>query len=325
MFNYVVLLFSLPIFPSWHTVETERLRTTWKRMLTTQSIFDRYEEVRSRFPPVLTRTQTVDIRSLLEIADEVDAFVFDAFGVLNVGETLIPGADKRLDQLRARGCAIRNLTNAASHDRSGVVAKFKRLGLAVGDDEIITSRDAALRHLKGGSWGVIAAQEDPLADLPTSVQRLDDAPDSYDAVDNFLFLSTANWTPKRQSLLHAAMQNRPRSLWIGNADLAAPRNDGFSVEPGHYGHLIADLYPNRVRFFGKPFPEVYESIEATLPGVPRERIAMCGDTLHTDILGAAARGWRSVLVTQDGLFAGHDTRRFSAKSRLFADWRLARI
>jgi len=108
-------------------------------------------------------------------------------------------------------------------------------------------------------------------------------------------------------------------------DLAAPRDDGFSVEPGHYGHQIADLYPDRVRFFGKPFPEVYDLVEATLPDIPADRIAMCGDTLHTDILGAQARGWRSVLVTRDGLFAGHDTQAYSGAARLYADWRLGRI
>ncbi len=78
-------------------------------------------------------------------------------------------------------------------------------------------------------------------------------------------------------------------------------------------------------FFGKPFPEVYDLVEASLPDMPSQRIAMCGDTLHTDILGAAARGWRTVLVTQDGLFAGHDTSAFSTQSNLFADWRLGRI
>jgi len=80
-----------------------------------------------------------------------------------------------------------------------------------------------------------------------------------------------------------------------------------------------------VRFFGKPFPEVYDLVDASLGGVAPRRIAMCGDTLHTDILGAAAREWRSVLVTRDGLFAGHDTNTFSEQSNLFADWRLDRI
>lgn len=294
-------------------------------MLTTQTIFDRYEEVRARFPEVVVRETSRDIHSLLDIADDIDAFVFDAFGVLNVGETMIPGADDRLDQLRARGCAIRILTNAASYDRSGAIAKFKRLGLRVKDDEIITSREAALLHLDPGHWGVIAADIDQLSDLPSTVRRLGDIPADYDAVDQFLFLSTANWTQQRQDLLTTAMRHRPRNLLVGNADLAAPRDDGFSVEPGHFGHLIADLFPDHVQFFGKPFPEVYDLIETSLPDVRPDRIAMCGDTLHTDILGAAARGWRTVLVTQDGLFAGFETQEFSKKSRLFADWRLARI
>ena len=71
-------------------------------MLTTQSVFDRYQEVRSRFPALTGRVETAEITSLLDITDSIDAFVFDAFGVLNVGETLIPGADRRLDELRER-------------------------------------------------------------------------------------------------------------------------------------------------------------------------------------------------------------------------------
>jgi HAD superfamily hydrolase (TIGR01450 family) len=297
----------------------------WGNMQTTQSIFNRYEEVSKRLPSVVAQPETIDITSLLDIADEVDAFVFDAFGVLNVGETMIPGADLRLNQLRERGCAIRILTNAASYDRVGAIDKFKRLGLTVADNEIITSREAALLHIADGHWGVIAASSDSLSDLPASASRLEDEPEVYDAVDHFLFLSTAEWTEARQGLLMAAMHARPRPLLIGNADLAAPRDDGFSIEPGHYGHLIADRFPEHVRFFGKPFPEVYDLIEASLLGVPTQRIAMCGDTLHTDILGAAARGWRTVLVTQDGLFAGHDTGAFSIQANLFADWRLGRI
>lgn len=294
-------------------------------MITTQTIFDRYEEVRSRFPDVVRCTETVDIQSLLDISDQVDAFVFDAFGVLNIGETPIPGAGTRLDQLREQGCTIRILTNAASYDRSGAIRKFKRLGLRIEDHEIITSREAALLHLTTGHWGVIAADADPLDDLSQNVTRLGDKAKDYDAADQVLFLSTANWTSRRHDLLMASMQRRPRKLFVGNADLAAPRDEGFSVEPGHFGHLIADRFPGCVRFFGKPFPEVYDLVKASLPDVSPDRIAMCGDTLHTDILGAAARGWRTVLVTQDGLFAGFDTQLFSVQSRIFADWRLARI
>lgn len=237
-------------------------------MHTTQSIFNRYEEISERLPRIAAQPKTMDITSLLDITDDIDAFVFDAFGVLNVGETMIPGADQRLDQLHERSCAIRILTNAASYDRASAIEKFKRLGVTVADDEITTSREAALLHLTDGHWGVIFAASDSLTDLPAKASRLSDSPDIYDTIDHFLFLSTAEWTSTRQDLLMEAMNKRPRTLLIGNADLAAPRDDGFSVEPGHYGHLIADSFPEHVRFFGKPFPEVYDLIEASLPAVP---------------------------------------------------------
>jgi ribonucleotide monophosphatase NagD (HAD superfamily) len=80
-----------------------------------------------------------------------------------------------------------------------------------------------------------------------------------------------------------------------------------------------------IRFFGKPFPEVYEMVEASLPGIPVDRIAMCGDTLHTDILGAAARRWRSVLVSRDGLFAGEDAPAYCLSSNIRPSWHLSRI
>lgn len=294
-------------------------------MLTTPSIFDRYQEVRGRMPQAATAKATREISALTDITDEVSAFVFDAFGVLNVGETLIKGADQRLDQLRALGRHIRILTNAASYDRAGAVEKFKRLGLRIEPDEIITSRDAALAALTPGLWGAIAAPEDQLADISVDLLRLGDQVEDFDRVQGFLFLSSSGWTPARQDVLLASLQRKKRPVIIANADLAAPRDHGFSLEPGHFGHLLMDQGIDTVRFFGKPFEEVYDLVEQSLTGIPTDQIAMCGDTLHTDIMGAAARNWRTVLVTQDGLFSGHDTLEYCQQSGLHPDWRLARI
>ncbi|MGA0235092.1 MAG: HAD-IIA family hydrolase [Alphaproteobacteria bacterium] len=294
-------------------------------MLTTPSIFDRYQEVRVRMPQATTARATREISALTDITDEVTAFVFDAFGVLNVGETLIEGADRRLDQLRALGCHIRILTNAASYDRAGAVEKFNRLGLSIEANEIITSRDAALAELNQNLWGAIAAPEDELEDIGVDLLRLGDREEDFDRVGGFLFLSSSGWTTARQELLLASLQRSKRPVLIANADLAAPRDHGFSLEPGHFGHLLMDEGIDTVRFFGKPFEEVYQLVEQSLSGVPVNQIAMCGDTLHTDIMGAAARHWRTVLVTQDGLFSGHDTLGYCQKSGLHPDWRLARI
>lgn len=294
-------------------------------MLDAETIFRRYEAIRHRLPSIRIDGTTTEIATLLDITDQIDAFVFDAFGVLNLGERLIDGADRRLQDLRARNCAIRVLTNAASADRAGAVGKFERLGLGLADHEIVTSRDATLRELPEGLLGVIAADGDALGDIARPVQRLGDDRARYDSVDAFLFLSSAAWTDARQDILMASMARHPRPVFVANADLAAPREHGFTVEPGHFGHLIEDAFPGQVRFFGKPFPEAFTLVEQSLPGVPKDRIAMCGDTPYTDILGAAAFGWRTVLVTGDGVLAGLDSTACCTQVGIHPDWRLQRI
>jgi HAD superfamily hydrolase (TIGR01450 family) len=294
-------------------------------MQSVQDIFDRYQSIRSRLPAAKFTHCTKIIGSLMDIADEVDAFVFDAFGVLNVGETPIPGAAARLDMLRARGCAIRVLSNAASYNHQGAVEKFRNLGMNVTSDEIITSRDATLANLDNRTWGCIAATADDLSDIPSKTIRLGDDLSLYAQADGFLFLSSAEWSPSRQALLSKALKGRPRPVVIANADLAAPRETAFSQEPGYFGHLLVDQADAAIRFFGKPFAEVYALAEADLGDIAPSRIAMVGDTLHTDIIGGAARGWRTVLVTQDGMFAGYDVRRFCHASGINPDWCVKRI
>tara|TARA_B100001173_G_scaffold281038_1_gene264924 strand:- start:206 stop:1096 length:891 start_codon:yes stop_codon:yes gene_type:complete len=294
-------------------------------MLTTQKVFERYEDIRPRLPQTGYPQRTSDIASILEISDEIDAFVFDAFGVLNLGNQLIAGADFALKELRSAGKEVRVLTNAASYDKAGAVKKFSNLGVRFDTQEIITSRDAAIKNLTPGLWGVISAADDKLNDLSFNYIRLKNDTKAYDKVDGFLFLSTSEWNAKKHLLLQQSVLKNDRPVIIANADLVAPRESGFTLEPGFYGHELIDLGASNVKFFGKPYPEVYRLVTKSLSGVLGEKIAMCGDSLHTDILGAAAQGWKTVLVTKDGLFSGFETQRYSEESGIFANWRLDRL
>ncbi|OBY25649.1 HAD-IIA family hydrolase [Leisingera sp. JC1] len=249
-------------------------------MQTVHSVFARYEDLRARLPENRTRPGTTAIASLLELQPHASAFVFDAFGVLNVGTEPIPGAAARLRQLRTAGCAIRILSNAASNGKAQTVEKFRALGFEIAPEEIITG---------------------------------------------FLFLSSAEWNAGKQAMLSASLQQSPRPVVIANADLVAPRSGGLSLEPGFYGHQLADQGQTDVRFFGKPYPEVYALAAQTLAEVEPDRIVMCGDTLHTDILGASAAGWQTVLVTRDGVLAGQEPQEFIEASGIWPDFWLPRI
>ena len=294
-------------------------------MLTTQKVFERYEDIRPRLPQTGYPQRTSDIASILEISDEIDAFVFDAFGVLNLGNQLIAGADFALKELRSAGKEVRVLTNAASYDKAGAVKKFSNLGIRFDTQEIITSRDAAIKNLTPGLWVIISAADDKLDDLSFNYIRLKNDTKAYDKVDGFLFLSTSDWNSQKQLFLKNSILKNDRPVIIANADLVAPRESGFTLEPGFYGHELIDLGASNVKFFGKPYPEVYSLVTKSLSGVPGEKIAMCGDSLHTDILGAAAQGWKTVLVTKDGLFSGFETQSYSEESGIFANWRLDRL
>jgi HAD superfamily hydrolase (TIGR01450 family) len=295
-----------------------------------QQAFARYEELRHRFPDARFPTRVRDAGSLSEIAGEVDVFVFDAFGVLNVGKTPVRGAARRIAHLRALGKRLFVLTNSASGTLAQNIEKLCKLGFDFTADEVVSSRKAALAALPGFGavrrWGVVAPPGHNTRDLPFSHRVMGDDPAGYTQVDGFLILSAADWNAARQDILVKALQKRPRPVVVANPDLVAPNERGLNLGPGYFGHWIADKTPAQVSFFGKPYGDVYRLVEAALPpDQPPGRVVMVGDTLHTDILGAAARGWKTALVTDHGLFAGLETGPFIAASGIVPDWRVGSI
>lgn len=290
--------------------------------LDVDAAFARYEAIRPRLPQVGAGGACRAAGGLMTVASDYDGFLFDSFGVLNVGETAIADAARCLDALRDMGKHIRILTNAASYTRGTALAKYRRIGLDVRRDEIVSSRDVTLAHLgsvaSGLRWGAIAAGGDGFED--SGAETLFDllAPGAdWDQAEGIVFLSSARWTAELQARLIAELARSPRPVVVGNPDLVAPREDGLTIEPGFWAHDLQDCTGIVPRFFGKPYPEAFEiALEGAGPG----RYAMIGDTLHTDILGGRAAGLDTILVTDHGLFAGRNTAPFVARSGIVPDF-----
>ncbi|MFK7876944.1 MAG: HAD-IIA family hydrolase [Paracoccaceae bacterium] len=290
----------------------------------TQDAFDRYEAVRNRMPDAQFPVQTQDCSGLVEIADHFDAFVLDSFGVLNVGETAIAGAVDCMQALRAMGKRLIVLTNAASYTRDVAVERYRRLGFDFTAEEVVSSRDVAVARLNSvlpnGLWGAIAAPEDRFEDIPAQVAHW-----MGQDVDGFLLLSSAALNDDMVARLAAALAQQNKPLVVANPDLVAPRETGLSKEPGFYAHFLADELEIAPVFFGKPFGNAYEDARSRLVDVAPRRTAMVGDTLHTDILGGAAAGFKTILVRDHGLFAGHEPATFIEKSGIRPDFSCASI
>jgi len=297
--------------------------------LTVDEAFAAYEAVRHRLPPVGGGGACEAHESLADIADRFDAYLLDAFGVLNIGETAIPGVPARIADLRAAGKRVIVVSNAAGFPHAALMEKYARLGYDFAPDDVVTSRATMLAALNGERalrWGLMATRATGLRDLEgLDLTYLEEDPAPYAEVEGFLLVGSAAWTEDRQVLLEKALTARPRPVFVGNPDIVAPRERGFSTEPGHFAHRLADRTGVTPRFFGKPFADIYARAFAGLdPGIPRERVLMVGDSLHTDILGAQAAGIRSALITGYGFFAGHDAAGAIARAGIRPDYRITR-
>lgn len=290
-------------------------------------VFDRYQQIRPRLPKAAFPASAVAVRDLGEVTDRFDAFVFDSFGVLNVGDTPIPGAAERFVALRKAGKRIVILTNAATAPLSSNRGKYLKFGFDVSDAEIVSSREVLAEGMRafgdGFRWAVAAPNESRIEQLPGQCVTLDEA--SVGTADGFVLLSSAGWSVAAQELVAGALGQRPRPLLIGNPDLAAPREDSFSKEPGAFAHELTDRLGVQPRFFGKPYGNAFDMAKSRLPGVDPAHMLMIGDTLHTDILGGAAAGMKTALVTDYGVLREMDVAACMRAAAIIPDYILPAI
>lgn len=293
--------------------------------LDAESAFRHYEAARQRLPVTTFPAGATRVSALVDLADDFDAFVLDAFGVLVVGTSTVPRAPETVAALQAAGKAVIVLTNGASFPRAKALARYRSLGFHLELDNIVASREAARIAIAARPpetvWGVSNIDGSEIETLTPNVVSLEDDDDAYDRADAFLLLSALNFTFERHKRLIDTLSRRPRPVMVANPDIVAPHEDRFSLEPGFFAHDIADRTGIEPEFHGKPFPSAFDIVKTRLPADIRpERIAMVGDTLHTDILGGAAAGWRTVLISGHGLFRGHDVDHYVERSGIVPDF-----
>jgi HAD superfamily hydrolase (TIGR01450 family) len=297
--------------------------------LNTEEAFLAYEAVRDRLPKVTRSAPCSRSHNLEDIADQFDVFLLDAFGVLNIGETAIEGVPERVSKLQQAGKRVLVVSNSAGASHDNQMARYRRLGYRFAPEDVITSRKSILHALGtelSRQWGLMIGDKTKAEDMEhLYTTYLGDDPGAYDDAEGFLMIGSAAWTEKRQALLEETLLRRPRPVLVGNPDIVAPRETGFSLQPGYFAHRLADRTGIKPQFFGKPFKNIFELAYLQLGDeCEASRVAMVGDSLHTDILGGQAAGIKSVLITGWGFFAGSDVDNPIKSSGIMPDYILER-
>ena len=281
----------------------------------------------ARLPAPSRRGRGEPAAGLAALAGCYDAFILDGYGVVNVGAKPVPGIVDAVEALRGAGRAVMVLTNGAGRPVRWTARRYAGWGVGIPEHLVVSSRDALEAELaarpRPGLWGVMAKPDSELETLPVEAALLGDDDALYREADGFILLNAGEWTAERHRRMVEALRSARRPVLVANPDVSAPHPDGsFSAEPGYWALRLEAETEARCDRFGKPFPDTFDLALARLgaAGLRRERVAMVGDGLYTDILGGLASGLGTVLVTDHGLVRGLDQRAWAERTGISPDY-----
>ncbi|MBL6606185.1 MAG: HAD hydrolase-like protein [Alphaproteobacteria bacterium] len=307
------------------------LRLPEPEQITADSALALYEALRPLLPDARSGGNRKAAR-LLDLLDEFDALILDGFGVINVGFETVPGIETLLEEAARRQIDVLVLTNGASHPSKVSAKKYQGWNLPLAFKDVISSRDALIAHLqaiKGGQgWMALDTNVTPPKNMQgneaLSVSALASA-------KGFAMLGSTAWCAADQELFEQSLRDNMRPVLIGNPDVTAPLPGSFSAEPAYWiARAMKKLPALQPVWFGKPHSLAFELAYNQLcarAGKPlrKSRIAMVGDSLHTDILGGLAFGLCTVLVTSYGLLRDHNVDKVIAETGIAPDWQVPHL
>lgn len=226
----------------------------------------------------------------------------DVWGVVHDGVRLYPGAADRLRQWRGAGRKVILITNAP-RTADAVGAQLLRLGLT-GDhmDGISTSGEAGI--------AAIAQLDRPAGFLGTREDRdILEGRGLRFADEGFTDIAVTGLDDERDGVEQYGEQLRGLAerhvlFHCFNPDRVVIQDGAPELCAG----ALADAYAalgGAVAWYGKPYPAIYRHALSLAGDPPREAVLAVGDSLVTDMLGAAREGYDAIFV-QGGIHAGED-------------------
>jgi len=235
--------------------------------------------------------------------DNYDAVVIDLWGVIHDGVSLYPGVKDCLQRLADQGKPYAMLSNAPR--RAAAIARsMDRMGLPPSlYPHIMSSGEATWRGLKDRreAWfdGVgdrcfhIGPQRDANLFDETSLVLADSVADA-----DFI-LNTGPWEDGEtiadyEDRLAAGAKSGLKMI-CANPDLEVIRGGRRIICAGALAQRYEELGGD-VLYYGKPYRPIYDSCLHLIGDPDPTRVLAIGDSLRTDIAGAAGMGMDSILV-----------------------------
>lgn len=195
-----------------------------------------------------------------------------------------------MSALRAAGLELRFVTNTTARSKPRTLEKLRELGFEVDPAELVTPAALARRHCEQAGHRRVALimNEEVKGDF----EGLEEVEENADAVImgdlgeqfGFAILNHAFGLVMDGGELVALQKNR---FWL--------TGEGLSLDAGPFVAAIEFATGKEAFVVGKPARGFFDSILADLEA-DREKVAMVGDDIETDIGGALDAGLAAILV-----------------------------
>jgi HAD superfamily hydrolase (TIGR01459 family) len=240
-----------------------------------------------------------------DLARDHDGYIIDQWGVLHDGTKPYAGAIACLERLHAAGKRLVVLSNTGRREAEGVRAMaamgfdpglFVRFVAAGEEARTGIERHATPFHARLGRRYYAFTRDDNVAVMEGLGKERVGHPSAAD----FLVVIGIDSPPRKVADYEALLASgaaRKLPMVCANPDIVRPSPQGLLDAPGALAQRYQQLGGGEVFYHGKPYPAIYESCIAALPGLERSRIVCVGDSIEHDILGASRAGLRSAFVT----------------------------
>jgi len=259
-----------------------------------------------------TKSATAILSGLREIAPQVEVLLCDIWGVIHNGRAVFPGAADALERFRRQGGVVILVSNAPRPAES-VVAQLDGLSLPRASwDAIVTSGDVSRSHIAAQS-GKRLFHLGPERDRPLfegHALSFSSAAEAEVVVCTGLFDDTVETPADYEPMLREFLARQVMMI-CANPDLIVERAGKLVYCAGALA-VAYEKMGGPVITCGKPHRPIYDAAFAVAASllrrdVERRRTLAIGDSVRTDLAGAAAIGCRALFVAGGihALEAGH--------------------
>lgn len=243
------------------------------------------------------------ISGLKDIKGDYDAFIVDIWGVIFEGEELYEGVVPALEELKRHGKKIVFLTNSSR--RSFLLVDYiSNLGIAKNlYDGLLSSGEVVHYELKektnhfyknlGKKFFHLGPKRRTAITQGLDLQEVEDITDADFVLETGPLYEVEDLESYSPFLRSCVNRNLP--MVCANPDRVTLRDKRLIIGSGS----IANLYEKMggfVSYKGKPHEEVFDYCIEGLGDIEKQRIAVIGDTMETDIAGANNAKLDSVFV-----------------------------